>query len=248
MTDSIEKLFKICSDAISQNSALAAQNSALAAQNSALAAQNLELKAQIAQLLVRNEGTAAYVTELKSCIEMQKRALEAQSQNFEAQSQNFEAQRRELVAQYEHIIASMSQEMCQLQRRNEESMETSELLKSLQSLHDPRSWIRSGADQEISALSAVLSEISPNVVNVKRISNELASLQTIVPEYLTSSNASTEREKILQQLLGDQEKLSAEQRDLEGKIFPCEEVVGPLLYTIFQKVKASMLASEMDGE
>ena len=246
MTDSIERFFKICSDAISQNSALAAQNSALAAQNAALKVQNSELEAQIAQFLVRKEGTAAYVTELQSCLAMQKRALEAQCRDLEAQ-------RQELEARYEHIIDDMSQENCQLQCRNERlSMETSELLKSLQSLHDPRSWIRSSADQEIFALSAVLSEISPNVVNVKRISNELASLQTIVPEYLTSSNASThestEREKILQQLLGDQERLCAEQRALEGKIFPCEEVVGPLLYTIFQKVKASILASEMYGE
>ena len=100
-------------------------------------AQKADIEAQIAQFLVRNEGPAAYVTELKSCIEMQKRALEAQRQNFEAQ-------RQELEAQYEHIIASMSQEMCQLQRRNEElSMENVDLLKSFQSLHDPRSWTRS---------------------------------------------------------------------------------------------------------
>ena len=233
-----------------KNAALEAQKADLEAQNAALKVQNAELKAQIAQLLVRNEGTAAYVTELQSCIAMQKRALEAQRQNFEAQCQNFEAQCRELEAQcreleaqYKHIIASMSQEMCQQQSRNEElSMETSELLKSLQSLHDPRSWIISSADPEISTLSMVLSGISPNVEKVKRIRNELEKLRTIIPEYLTSSNASTEQ--VLQQLLGDQERLCAEQRDLEGKILPCEEVVGPLLRTIFHKVTYTM----MDGE
>jgi len=146
-----------------------------------------------------------------------------------------------------HIIADLSHENCQLQCRNERlSMENVDLRKSFQSLHDPRSWIRSDTEPEISTLAMVLSAISPNVEKVKRISNELEKLRTIVPKYLISSNASTEQ--VLQQLLGDQERLCAEQRDLEGKILLCEEVVGPLLYTIFQKVKASMLASEMDGE
>jgi chromosome segregation ATPase len=240
MTDAIQKLFNFCSEAISKSLKLERENAELKAQNAELKAQNSAQAAQIAQLLVRNEGTAAYVTELQSCLAMQKRALEAQNQNVEARCQ-------ELVAQYEHIMTRMSQEMCQLQSRNEElSLETSDLLKNLQSLHDPGSWIRSSKQLEI--VGILLSEINPIVERGELINEELAKLQSNIKDILTSTHASTERETVLQKLLDDEEKLLAEQRDLEGKIRQCEEVVGPLLFTFFQKVKDSMLASEMDGE